>query len=331
MSWLGKRLRSQQSVPKSKPTLEETAMQLAKIRSLVFQAGFEPDNPCDYFPLASNASKVITGVTAEIGSLPFRSETCSSHHFLLACYEYWCKEIKEPARYHRKQWEFIYILQSLWERGLLAPERRGLGFGVGREPLAAVMATRGCEVVATDLEIEAQTTSAWAETGQHSTMLNDLNGSGICDKDTFSEKVSFTPVNMNNIPSDLRDFDFCWSACCFEHLGSIKAGLAFYKNSLETLKPGGFAIHTTEINLSSNEDTLDNDNTVIFRRRDVEDLIGELTAQGHYCEPLLIHYGSQPVDGFIDAPPYRSDPHLRLAIAQYVTTSVGIITRKATR
>jgi 2-polyprenyl-3-methyl-5-hydroxy-6-metoxy-1,4-benzoquinol methylase len=287
---------------------------------------FETEGLFEHSPSASQA---VTGVMPQIGPIPFRSESCSSHHFLFACYQYWCDQIKEPPRYHRKQWEFIYILQALWERGMLAPEMRGLGFGVGREPLTAVMAARGCEVVATDLEAEAQTIADWTETAQHSATLEDLNERGICDSSAFAKQVKFAPVNMNDIPSDLRGFDFCWSACCFEHLGSIKAGLAFYKNSLETLKPGGFAIHTTEINLSSNEHTLDNDGTVLFRKKDLEELIADLTAQGHYCEPLFIHHGSQPVDGFIDTPPYRSDPHLRIAQAHYVTTSDGIITRKA--
>lgn len=273
--------------------------------------------------------KGITGVPSGIGPIPFRSETCSSHHFLLACYRYWCNEIREQPAYRRKQWEFVYILQALWERGLLTSGKRGLGFGVGREPLAALMASRGCHVTATDLELDAQVETAWAATSQHAAHLKDLNVRGICEESSFAERVTFTPVNMNSIPSELREFDFCWSACCFEHLGSIEAGLAFYENSLKTLKPGGFAIHTTEFNLSSNSETLDNDATVLFRKKDLDGLMDELRAQGHYCEPLLIHHGSQPVDGFIDMPPYRADVHLRLALANYVTTSVGIITRKA--
>lgn len=269
-----------------------------------------------------------TGVVKELGAIPFRSESCSSHHFLLSCYPYWCDHFREMPRHHRKQWEFVYILQALWERGYLNDGKRGLGFGVGKEPLAAVMANHGCEVVATDLDPDAKASAAWAQTNQHSSTLADLNERGICDPDAFDRLVSFQPADMNNISEDLRGFDFCWSACCFEHLGSIDAGLAFYRNSLDTLKPGGLAIHTTELNLSSDADTLETGNTVLFRKSDLAAMMAELTAQGHCCEPLLIHHGSQPLDGFVDMPPYLDDPHLRLGIAQYVTTSVGIITRK---
>lgn len=308
------------------PVLEDTPAPLSPMKPMSLQSVFLSGSMDSHSPAAPSA---VTGVLPHIGPLPFRSESCSSHHFLLSCYQHWCNEIKQHPTYHRKQWEFVYILQALWERGLLELGKRGLGFGVGREPLTAVMAAHGCKVLATDIDADSQSSEGWADTGQHSTTLEDLNAQAICEEGAFKENVSFAPVDMNNIPSDLRGFDFCWSACCFEHLGSIKAGLEFYKNSIECLKPGGFVIHTTELNMSSNEQTLDNDATVLFRRRDLEELIADLRAQGHYCEPLLVHYGSQPVDGFIDMPPYRIDPHLRLAIAQYVSTSVGIITRKA--
>ena len=38
--------------------------------------------------------------------------------------------------------------------GLLAPGRRGIGFGVGTEPLPALFANRGVEVVASDLGLD---------------------------------------------------------------------------------------------------------------------------------------------------------------------------------
>jgi hypothetical protein len=68
---------------------------------------------------------------------------------------------------HRKFWEFAYISQCLEERGMLQPGRRGLGFGVGREPLASVFAKRGCAIVATDLAANAATRLGWAQSNQH--------------------------------------------------------------------------------------------------------------------------------------------------------------------
>ena len=269
------------------------------------------------------------GVEQGIGAIPFRSESCSSHHFYYSCYEKWCADIHEPPRFHRKQWEFVYILQTLWERGLLSAGKTGVGFGVGIEPLTALMVKNGCSILATDLGGDEREAKAWAKTNQHSTKLSDLNDRGICPEDLFAKNAAFRPVDMNNIPDDITGHDFCWSACCFEHLGSIKAGLDFYRNSLKTLKPGGLAVHTTELNLSSDTDTLESGSTVLFRKSDIKGLIEGLEADGHTCEPLLIHEGSQPIDNFIDIPTYSSDHHLRLTLGNYATTSIGIITRKA--
>ena len=51
---------------------------------------------------------------------------------------------------HRKMWEWLFIAEPLSERDMLRPGRIGLGFGVGKEPLAALFASSGCDVVATD-------------------------------------------------------------------------------------------------------------------------------------------------------------------------------------
>ena len=51
-----------------------------------------------------------TGVVKDFGAIPFRSESCSSHHFLLSCYPYWCETFDSIPGHHRKQWEFVYIL-----------------------------------------------------------------------------------------------------------------------------------------------------------------------------------------------------------------------------
>lgn len=44
---------------------------------------------------------------------------------------------------HRKEWEFVTISQALDERRMLQQNRRGVGFGVGRELLRALFAKHG--------------------------------------------------------------------------------------------------------------------------------------------------------------------------------------------
>jgi len=67
----------------------------------------------------------------------------------------------------------------------------------------------------------------------------------ICPANIFKKNVEYRSVDMNDIPSDLKNYDFTWSACAFEHLGSIDSGLEFVCNQMKTLKNGGWAIHTS--------------------------------------------------------------------------------------
>lgn len=234
--------------------------------------------------------------------------------------------------YHRRLWEFVFIIHSLYERGCLAPRKRGLGFAVGTEPLPAFFAAQGCSILASDLEVEKAANLGWVDGGEHS--CNDLavlNRFGLCPQEDFSRLVSFRNVDMNAIADDLNGFDFCWSTCAFEHLGSIRNGLNFVRNCLKTLKPGGVAVHTTDLNLSSETDTVDdNPYAVIYRKRDIRELSDLLAAEGHRVSPLDFSRGDGPVDSFIDLPPYyRKKMHLKYFNSPYTVTSLGLIIRKA--
>lgn len=235
--------------------------------------------------------------------------------------------------FHRRLWEFIFIVQTLYERGCIEKGKRGLGFAVGTEPLPALFAKWGCDILATDLNLDQADHLGWVEAGEHShDDIERLNRFGICPPKEFLSRVSYQNVDMNAIDADLKNFDFCWSTCAFEHLGSIENGLAFVRNSLKTLRPGGVAVHTTDLNLSSDTETLDNNPyAVIYRRRDIRRLFDELTAEGHEVLPLDFSSGSGPADSFVDLPPYyRKKMHLKYFNSPYIVTSIGLVVRKAT-
>ena len=63
----------------------------------------------------------------------------------------WCSEMRIAPVYHSKVWEYCYILQGLHINNMLREGMCGLGFGVGMEPLPAVMAKYGSNLVLTDL------------------------------------------------------------------------------------------------------------------------------------------------------------------------------------
>jgi SAM-dependent methyltransferase len=259
-----------------------------------------------------------------------KSELCKAKDFETDWYKRWCNEMNETPRLHRKQWEFAYIMQALWERECLRPSKKGLVFAVGTEPLPSVFAKYGCIITATDIHPDKGKELGWDNGNQLCFGIESLNERKLCDDETFMKAVSYKPVNMNKIPPDLNGFDFNWSSCSFEHLGSINKGMQFLKKQLQTLKPGGWAVHTTEFNISSNDLTQDNDpNTVIFRKKDIDQVVAEITAEGHFVEELDFSLGGLPQDFNVDVFPYSDDAHIRLQINEFVVTSIGLIIQKS--
>ena len=270
--------------------------------------------------------ELIQGEPANL-AFPY-STLCRQDSFETPYFSYWTSRLSEGLRYHRKLWEFVFICQVLWERGVVIPGARGLGFGVGAEPLSAFFASQNCRVLATDIDLSKAQELGWTLTNQHAVGKEALRKPTVCPEDQFDENVSFRACDMNNVPAEFVDFDFCWSACALEHLGSIEKGLAFIERSIQCLKPGGWAVHTTEFNTSSNDETVDNLGTVLFRRQDFEALAARLAQQGHTVVPFDFNLGDGPVDRYLDLPPYREQPHLQMALSGFSTTSFGIIVQR---
>jgi tetratricopeptide (TPR) repeat protein len=246
---------------------------------------------------------------------------------------YWAPVLKSPVRYHRKLWEFCYLAQALWQAGKLKPGMSGLGFGCGDEPLVGVFAKHGARVLATDKPVNAGETQRWPVAG------GDLGAyrahyAELCPQPELRQNIEFRWVDMREIPADLNGkFDFCWSACALEHLGTIEHGLKFIEASLKTLKPGGMAVHTTEFNLDDGE-TVDNWGTVLFQRRHMLELAERLNRQGYRVAELDFSPGDGFLDGFVDLPPWPHteqgvrvpdpDAHLKLALDGFICTSFGL-------
>jgi hypothetical protein len=267
----------------------------------------------------------------EKGGEPRRLTSCICREEQLdsPAFRYWLGRLGEQPRPHRKQWEFAYVIQTLYEHGKLREGSRGLAFAVGSEPLPALFASMGCHIVATDLDVQDRRSTDWAKIGQHAASTERLRRDELCDPEQFDKCVSYRPVDMNAIPDDLTGFDFTWSTCSFEHCGSIALGQQFIWRQMDCLKPGGVAVHTTEFNLTSNTRTRANGNTVLFRRRDIEQIVQRLVDDGHDVAPLDLELGSHPNALDYDRLPYSYNRHLKLEWRSYVATSIGLIIRKA--
>lgn len=262
---------------------------------------------------------------------PFMSSsTCCFSDFIHPRFMEICGLMKHPFMWQRKLWEWVFVIDNIIASGLAKPGSTGLVFGVGAERLPAVFASMGAQIVATDAPIEIGERNGWQGTGQHTVALSNIRYPEIGDGKVFDSNVTYQTCDMNDILPELTGFDFNWSSCCFEHLGSLEAGMEFVINAVEkTLRIGGLAVHTTEYNLSSNEDTIEEGPTVIYRRRDIEELVQRLRARGHIVNPFIVSPDSHYWDFHVDVPPYNADNfHLRLLLGAYVATSAGIVVRR---
>lgn len=230
---------------------------------------------------------------------------------------------------HRKQWEWAAILESMHSRNLLREDATCMGFAVGQEPLPSLIASFGARILATDLML-AKVDQGWINSGQHSAHLDQLYHPQLVDRDKFYQNVAFEPVDMNDLVGLQGGYDFIWSSCAFEHLGTLDNGLDFVRNAMSLVKPGGYAFHTTEYNVSSNKDTVESGGFCIYRKNDLLKLDHELRKIGCGIETIDFDPGAHPFDLTFDIPPYFQNkrPHIKLLLSGFVCTSVLIVIRK---
>ena len=233
-----------------------------------------------------------------------------------------------PITVHRKMWEWIFTLQALKERDMLEPGKTGIGFGVGKEPLVALFAKEGAKIHATDLDPKQAQENGWLDTGvEYATTIDEMNLYGLCDQKEFEKLVSYSYIDMNHLPEEHDHYDFSWSSCAFEHLGDLQSGMDFVVNQMRFVKPGGYSVHTTELNIGSNFKTVSKGATVLYRKRDIKRLIKRLRKEGCRVE-LDLTLGTTPDDLHIDTPPFDPEPHLKVQLGEFVTTSMALIIQK---
>jgi SAM-dependent methyltransferase len=267
-----------------------------------------------------------------------KGRVCKQADFSSPWFLHWMGQLQVMPFLHRKLWEDAYVIQCLWERGCLAPEKRGLGFAVGMEALPSFFASCGVSITGTDLSPEDERSHDWRLTHQHASNIESLWKPYLIGREPFLERCAFKFVDMNNIPAELDgEFDFCWSVCAFEHLGTLDNGLEFVRKAMRTLRPGGVAVHTTEYNISDGE-TIDNWPTVLYQKRHFAALGERLAAEGMKLVEIDFDIGSEFFDSYVDVPPYphdpnfglgaRNPPHLKLSVDGFAATSIAILVEK---
>ncbi len=230
---------------------------------------------------------------------------------------------------NRKFWEWCVIVQALQERSKLRLDAKGLGFAVGTEPLSSFFAAKGCRILATDLSVESSQLG-WIERNEHAASKNALYYPQLIEREPFDERVMFQSADMRTLKGLSGSYDFIWSSCALEHLGSLQAGIDFVLESSMFLKPGGVAVHTTEFNVRSNDETVTSGSNVVYRQKDLLNLEEALRLQGLKLAMLNFDTGDHPFDLDVDIAPYMQPGkrHLKLDISGHVATSFLLIIEK---
>ena len=270
------------------------------------------------------------------------SNLCNYEDFLTNDYEEFCNLIGEQKKIHRKQWEFYVIYKKLLEYLGDFNCKKGLGFAVGQEVIVPLFLNLNADITASDLNPNDSDSLAWINSNQHiSNGFDKYVDSGYIKKDILN-KCKFDFINMNNIPSKylMNEYNFIWSSCALEHLGSLQNGFNYIINSLKCLKKGGIAVHTTEYNFKSNDNTLETSGCVSYRKKDIEWLISEIEKLGYYIEPINFNRNDNIVNNYIDPFPYIGSTsaiffdvnnydilksHINLNIEGHCSTSIYIV------
>jgi SAM-dependent methyltransferase len=224
----------------------------------------------------------------------------------------------------RRSWEQAWIVSMLATEGLIAPGRTAIGFGVGRERIPALLASRGVKVLGSDTPHQP-TDVQLPPNAQHMALFHPE----ILHLEDFEAMVGYRPIDMTLLPDDLEGkFDFCWSASALDRLGSLTQATQFLEDSLRVLRPGGLSVHTMTFNIRSDVATLIHPTLSALRRCDIEALAARLQAQGHEVLPVNFHPGLHPLDAEVSVNP-AGPARAKQRHGALIFTSFGLAIRKA--
>jgi hypothetical protein len=268
------------------------------------------------------------GTVPMLPTRSWESQNAVTTQFLEDNFFRWMVFLKENPRFHTKQWQYYAILECALEVSNSRTGNRAMGFGVGTEPLPAALAKIGFDVHATDY-FDGDNALQWAQTGQMSSDILKLNDRRIIEDDEFLDRVRLSNLDMNEIPVLYNGtLDFVWSTCALGHIGGYENGLKFIRRSLDLLKPGGIAVHTTELDQSQEVTRFDHPGLSFYKLDDLNALIFEAQESGYLAQPVFIHPIAHFAEKYVAKEPWGKKPHIRIEIFNRELNSVALVFRK---
>src|SRR5262245_7427336 len=152
--------------------------------------------------------------------------------------------VPDPARLHRKEWEFAQGVYGLRKLRCLSAAATALGLGAGTEPIIFFLASRLRRVVATDLYA-----------GEFS--AHEADPRMLRDPEAFApfsyhrDRLEVRRMDATVIDYEPESFDLVFSFSSLEHFGTRRAQRACLAAMYRVLRPGGVAVLTTEVILNA--------------------------------------------------------------------------------
>ena len=243
------------------------------------------------------------------------------------------KELREPARFHRKQWEFAGIFQALRDLGVLRSDAVGLSMGGGRERILYSVAQHIGGLYVTDLYDSLTSWDCARTDDPEQYVKSDL------PFPVDVSKISVLRADMREIPFPAGRFDFCYSTCAIEHIGGREDFLRHLGEVHRVLKDDGIYVFTTEFHFGP--ETIDDAENVIFSWDYLKDLLetSPLTPEPVFDAALTPHAVNRPcpsnihhllfdTQGNLSEELLGGQPHLILLRGRHPFTAALFVLRK---
>lgn len=223
----------------------------------------------------------------------------------------------------RKWWEWEYIAECAEILDCLNKNSIAAGLGVGQEPLSFYFSNFCQTVLATDIY---SSETSWSE-ARVETIESIYQSSPI----SFDRsKLKIENSDMRQISVKDKSVDFVWSTSSIEHLPTLFDVFQVYLEIARILKPGGYAILTTEFCLTEPPYLLPGVNGMdesLFKSffsafSDIFELVGKEDISYNWFEPANnIHVRRYLPPGWVD---YMKDSSFKNFKFGQMANAVGI-------
>jgi SAM-dependent methyltransferase len=153
------------------------------------------------------------------------------------------RDLEEPARVHRKAWEYAKLIVGLRALGVLTPDAQGVSVGAGAERTLFYLANHVARIVATDLYQEMADRWGW-----HQDFLT--NPGRYAPFPFRRETLEVRDMSGTDLQFEDGTFDFAYSLSSIEHFGGASAAGRAVREMGRVLRPGGVVCVVTDLELT---------------------------------------------------------------------------------